>query len=90
MREGEVPLPILLQSWLPLLNHILWKIKLYGMSNLVKLYTNKFIIISNGTYFQIISHGNYHQIKLNKFLLLKLMLLSANSVANTSLLFTEP
>ncbi len=35
VREGEVSLPILLQSWLPLLNHILWKIKLYTMSNLV-------------------------------------------------------
>jgi hypothetical protein len=62
VREGGVSLPILLQSWLPLLNHILWKIKLYAMSNIVKLYTIQFIIISNGTYFQMISYGNYHQI----------------------------
>jgi hypothetical protein len=45
VREGEVSLSILLQSWLPLLNHILWKIKLYAMSNLEKLYTIKIIII---------------------------------------------
>jgi hypothetical protein len=64
VREGEVSLPILLQNWLPLLNHklVLLKIKLYAMSNLVKLYTIQFIIISNGTFFQMISHGNYHQI----------------------------
>jgi hypothetical protein len=58
----KVLLPILLQSWLPLLNHILWKSKLYAMSNLVTLYTIQFIIISNGTDFQMISHGNYYQI----------------------------
>jgi hypothetical protein len=64
VREGEVALPILLQSWLPLLNHklVLLKIKLYAMPNLVKLYTIQFMIISNGTFFQMISHGNYHQI----------------------------
>ncbi len=62
VREGEVSLSILLQSWLPLLSHVLWKIKLYAMSNLVKLYTIQFIVISNGTYFQMISQGNYHRI----------------------------
>jgi hypothetical protein len=49
------------------------------MSNLVKLYTIQFIIISNGTYFQMISHDNYHQIELNEFLQFKFKLLSANS-----------
>jgi hypothetical protein len=80
VRGGEVSLSILLQSWLSLLNHILWKIKLYAMSNLVKLYTIQFIAISNGTYFQMISKGNYHRILLNKFLQFKFKLLSANSV----------
>jgi hypothetical protein len=42
--EG-VSLPILLQSRLPLLNQILLEIKLYAMSNLVKLYTIHYIII---------------------------------------------
>jgi hypothetical protein len=44
VREGEVSLPILMQSWLPLLNHILWEIKLYAMSYLVKLYTIQYTI----------------------------------------------
>jgi hypothetical protein len=57
LREGEVSLPNLLQSRLPLLNKILWNITLYAVSNLVKLYTIQFIIISNSTYFQMISHG---------------------------------
>jgi hypothetical protein len=39
VREGEVLLPILLQSRAPLLNHILWEIELYAVSNLAKLYT---------------------------------------------------
>jgi hypothetical protein len=69
--EGGVSSPILLQSRLPLLNHILWETKLYAMSNLVKLGTIQFIIILNGTYFQMISYGNYHQIELNKFLQFK-------------------
>ncbi len=54
--EG-VSLSILLQSRLPLLNQILLEIKLYAMSNLVKLYTIHYIIIWNDTYFQMISHG---------------------------------